>query len=115
MTDVQDETVEQLRQDVQGLRDEVQVLRNAIDELREIFEYAVQNGLPIRSSLDGHARRITSMPIDPTAPDFAMRVNRFAAADVTDNDGKGDGDEGAGEVPMVGESASNGRQRELFE
>jgi hypothetical protein len=58
------------------LRDEIEVLRMAIDELREEIQTAVRNVY----STPLPARRITSMPSDPCADDFAARVNRVDPA-----------------------------------
>jgi len=58
---------------VQQLRDEVQLLRMAVDELREEVQRANRNvddvpSRPLRF-------RLTSMPADPTASDWAKRLN----------------------------------------
>lgn len=72
---------EELLDAVQALADEVRVLRQALDEFREEVQYAVRNLIETPGALQ-HARPLTSMPIDPAAPDFAARVNRFTPADL---------------------------------
>lgn len=100
-----------LREEVESLRLQIEVLTNAIDELRDALQYAVENGLPVLSSLGEHARRITSMPVDPAAPDFAKRVNRLTRADVLD----GGSDATNSNIAVGEDSGSGGRQRDLFE
>ncbi len=56
------------------LRDEVRVLRDAMDELREQLEHTLRNG-PSNQDAWLPIRPITSFPLDPTAPDWAVRVN----------------------------------------
>jgi hypothetical protein len=47
------------------------VLRESIDEFREAFEHAVRNPPdPLPPPF-----QLWSMPLDPTAPDFAKRLN----------------------------------------
>jgi signal transduction histidine kinase len=58
--------------------EEVGVLRDAIDELRELYQWALNNG---RQDVS-HPFRLTSMPVDPTASDWAERVNKVTAADL---------------------------------
>jgi hypothetical protein len=72
---------EELLDAVQALTDEVRVLRHAVDELREEIQYAVRNLIDMPEVMQ-HARPLTSMPIDPAAPDFAERVNRLTPADL---------------------------------
>jgi hypothetical protein len=54
--------------------EEIGVLRDAIDEEKEVLEWAAQNDKPIF--------RLTSMPIDPAAPDFAQKLNSVTPADL---------------------------------
>ena len=68
------------------LAEEVRVLREAVDELREEVRYGVRNLLDPDTSA-GQPRRITSMPADPVAPDFADRVNRFRPEDLPPDSG----------------------------
>ena len=63
------------------LVDEVHVLREAVDELREEVQYGVRNLLDPEGTMD-RPRRITSMPSDPAAPDFAARVNTYHPEDL---------------------------------
>jgi hypothetical protein len=63
------------------LREELTVVRQVLDEIREEMEWANRN--PRESDqLPMMPRRITSMPLDPCAPDWAERVNRYSAADL---------------------------------
>lgn len=56
------------------------MLREAIDELRENYEWAVNN---VAAAVEWiPARRITSMPVNPCAPDWSERLNRFTPSDV---------------------------------
>jgi hypothetical protein len=55
--------------------EEVGVLRDAIDEEREVMEWAAQNDKPIF--------RLTSMPVDPAAPDFAQKLNALTPEDLS--------------------------------
>lgn len=54
--------------------EEVGVLRDAIDDEREVVEWAARNDKPIF--------RLTSMPADPTALDFAHRLNALTPEDL---------------------------------
>jgi hypothetical protein len=64
---------------IERLTDEVNTLRIAVDELREELVWELRQlreGTP-----EWKARfRLTSMPADPTAPDFAERVNAVDAS-----------------------------------
>jgi len=65
------EQIEDLTAEMQTLRAEVRVLWEAIDELRDALEHALRNPpetLP-------PPFRLWSMPLDPTAPDFAGQLN----------------------------------------
>lgn len=62
---------------LQAIADELQVLRQVLDELRDEFSWAMRNApLP--------PFHLTSTPADPTAPDWAARLNRFTPADLPD-------------------------------
>ena len=71
----------QLTSAVQPLTDELRVLREVLDEIREDFQHAVLNDKLTCPAVEP-MRRITSVPVDPAAQDFAQRVNRVTAADV---------------------------------
>lgn len=57
------------------------LIRQVLDEIFTELQWANQNPRDADDSA-GAVRRITSMPFDPTAPDWAARLNRFTAADV---------------------------------
>jgi hypothetical protein len=65
--------------EIRNLRDEMHVLREAVDELREQLEYALRNAAPKQDAWLP-TRAITSFPVDPTAPDWAARVNSIDSA-----------------------------------
>jgi hypothetical protein len=54
--------------------EEIGVLRDAIDEEREVVEWAAQN--------DKRIFQLTSMPVDPTAEDWAARMNTLTPSDL---------------------------------
>lgn len=62
------------------LREELCVLRDVLDDVRGELQWANQNrgdsAVPVWS-----ARRITSMPLDPTASDWAERLNRVSVTE----------------------------------
>jgi hypothetical protein len=65
------------------LREELTVVRQVLDDIREELEWANRNrSEPTPSPL--LPRRITSMPLDPCAADWAERLNRYSAADIVD-------------------------------
>jgi len=77
------ETTEDLAEVVAAFTDEVRVLRQAIDDLREEIRYAANNLLDRpEPPLPHHHRRIVSVPLDPTANDFAGLVNAVSASDL---------------------------------
>ena len=61
-----------IESELQQLREEVRVLRDVIDEIRELIEYSVQNGIPIRSDVPYGV--VKQMPLDPCDPDWRSRV-----------------------------------------
>lgn len=63
------------------LRHELTVLRMVLDDIRYQVEEANQNR-DDGASIPNHFRRITSMPLDPCAPDWSERLNQLSAADV---------------------------------
>ena len=57
------------------------MLRETLDEIRQDIDYVIRNGkLGCRYLPPGF--RLTSMPTDPTAEDFAKRVNALTPADL---------------------------------
>lgn len=66
---------------IDRLTEEVRVLRQAVDELRQEVQWGVRNALDPPHERPP-VRRITSMPLDPCAEDFAERVNALAPADL---------------------------------
>jgi hypothetical protein len=70
--------VEHATEVVRENTEEVGALRDAIDELRELYQWALNN-----HRLDATSPfRLTSMPLDAAAPDYAERLNRYSAADL---------------------------------
>lgn len=55
--------------------EELGVLRDIEDEKAADLQWAVRNGQP-----EFH---VTSMPLDPAAPDWGKQLNRYSPADVT--------------------------------
>lgn len=74
------EHVVELRQSVDELREEVHVLRMVIDELREVVEWISRNPESRADELQ-RLRRVDSMPLDPTCPDFGKRINAVSPDD----------------------------------
>lgn len=75
------ESADSIADSLDRLREELAVVRQVLDEIREELEWANRNrGEP--DSTPMMPRRITSMPLDPCAPDWAERLNRFSAADL---------------------------------
>ena len=64
------------------LREELAVIRDVLDEIRSELQWANQNGGESGVAA-WSARRITSMPLDPAAPDWTERLNRFSAAEMS--------------------------------
>lgn len=62
------------------LCEELSVVRHVLDDIYCELQWANRNR-PSSESQAGTVRRITSMPLDPTAADWAERLNRFSAAD----------------------------------
>jgi hypothetical protein len=52
-----------------------------LDEIQQELEWANRNS-PDREQVAAAYRRITSVPRDPCAPEWAERVNQYSAADV---------------------------------
>jgi len=73
--DITPEQVHDLTQAVISLSEQVRVLRQAVDEIGDELGWAIRNRVVFVEPIDATARRIRSMPLDPTAPDFHERVN----------------------------------------
>ena len=73
--------VAEFTDEVRKLREEVQVLRDVLSEVHEELQWAVRNGL-LPHDVAAPMRRITSMPLDPEAPDFAERINAIPTEQV---------------------------------
>lgn len=65
--------------EISRLADEIHVLRQALDDLREELVWELRQ-LRTASQEARPPFRLTSMPVDPTAPDFAERVNALDAS-----------------------------------
>jgi hypothetical protein len=63
------------------LAQELAVLRDVLDDIHSELQWANRNR-PDHEGDRWAIRRITSMPLDPTAPDWAERLNQFSAADL---------------------------------
>ena len=70
--------VEALTIEVENLKDEVRVLRDVMDEIREDLEWLVRN---LRIVDAPRPLQLTSMPLDPTADDFHLRINEISDDD----------------------------------
>lgn len=66
--------LEHIAEVVRENTEEIGVLRDAIDEEKEVMEWAAQNDKPIF--------RLTSMPVDPAALDFAQKLNSLRPEDL---------------------------------
>jgi len=66
--------LEHIAEVVRENTEEIGVLRDAIDEEKELMEWAAQNDKPIL--------RLTSMPVDPTARDFAEKLSSLRPEDL---------------------------------
>lgn len=62
-----DHAVEVMRENTE----EVGVLRDAIDELRELYQWTLNNARPDTPA----PFHLTSLPLDPLAPDWSARLN----------------------------------------
>ena len=63
------------------LTEQVAVVRQVLDEILDELQSANRNR-PADDGPNAPYRRITSMPIDPTVPDWAERLNRYSPADL---------------------------------
>jgi len=67
------------------LTEELAVARQVLDDIYSELQWANRNR-PDGEIRTGSVRRITSMPLDPTASDWAERVNRYSADDLPGED-----------------------------
>jgi hypothetical protein len=79
------EVLERIAEAVEKLAGEVEILRGVIDRLQDDFAWALNNDA-FRGSAFRQERsppfHITSMPLDPLAPDWHEQVNRFRPEDI---------------------------------
>jgi hypothetical protein len=71
-----------LAEAVERLADEVHVLRDVLGEVRDDLAWALHNDRlrPARPHVP--VVPLTSMPLDPLAPDFGERLNRYGPQDL---------------------------------
>lgn len=74
---------EVLPQQVVCLLEEIKVLQAALDEVREKID-RLMNGSRPDDRRSAPTRSIVSMPVDPTAKDFAKRINNIEPDDLPD-------------------------------
>lgn len=74
---------EVLPQQVVCLLEEIEVLQAALDEVREKID-RLMNGSRPDDRRSASLRSIVSMPVDPTAKDFAKRINNIEPNDLPD-------------------------------
>lgn len=85
MAETDQELISQIRELTQSLdehREDLRVVRDVIDELRELVDYLTRQFPDPTTWIEHLQRRITSMPVDPTADDYAERVNRVTPHDL---------------------------------
>jgi hypothetical protein len=66
--------LEHLSEVVREVIEELGILRDIEDEKAADLQWAVRNGQPVF--------HVTSMPLDPAAPDWGKQLNRYSPADV---------------------------------
>lgn len=66
---------------IQRMGEELRVVRQVLDEILDELQWANRNDRDHDRPV-APLRRITSMPLDPAATDWAERLNRFSAADL---------------------------------
>lgn len=84
-TDTQQVDTGEIAAALERLADELEVIRQVLDEIRHEMQWANRNGGDNDHGVPTE-RRITSMPLDPTAKDWAKRLNRYSAADLPADD-----------------------------
>jgi hypothetical protein len=67
------------------LREELAVVRQVLDEIHDELQWA-NRSYPADEGAAPPYRRITSMPLDPTVPDWAEQLNRYSPADLPIDD-----------------------------
>lgn len=65
------------------LQEELAMARQMLEEIQDDLAWAIMNQQDRDRDLVGPLR-ITSMPLDPCAPDWFERVNRYSADDVAE-------------------------------
>ncbi len=84
-TDSPVDSTDAIAQVLDRLREELAILREVLDEIRDELQWANRNR-DLDQAPASAPRRITSMPLDPAAADWAERLNRYSAADLPDKD-----------------------------
>src|SRR5437867_10336154 len=82
------DALERIADAVEKLAGEVEILRGIIDRLQDDFAWALNNDAFGRADLSHKPAlpmHVTSMPLDPLAPDWQERVNRFRPEDILDD------------------------------
>ena len=74
-------TIADLQATIDDLRDEIVALRQAVDELFTELQWSNRNRDAGPDAWRA-VRAITSMPVDPSAPDWGERLNRYTRDDV---------------------------------
>lgn len=64
---------------VEAVAGQLHVLRQVLDEIREEVQWAIRND---RLRCPPHVCRVTSMPADPLAPEWAERLNELTPTDL---------------------------------
>jgi len=75
-----------LAETLDRLREELAVVRQVLDEIAGELHWTNRNR-ELGIDVGGSFRRITSMPLDPSAQDWAERLNQFSADDLPSADG----------------------------
>ena len=84
-TDSHVDSMDAIGQVLDRLREELAVVREVLDEIRDELQWANRNRDWDQAPASPQ-RRITSMPLDPAAADWAEQLNRYSAADLPDED-----------------------------
>src|SRR5438105_853037 len=81
--------LERLAEAVEKLAGEVEILRGIVDRLQDDFAWALNNDAFRREDIHRESvmpLHLTSMPLDPLAPDWHERVNRFRPEDLAEDE-----------------------------
>ena len=84
-TDSHVDSMDAIAQVLDRLREELAVVREVLDEIRDELQWANRN-CDWDQTPASAPRRITSMPLDPAATNWAEQLNRYSAADLPDED-----------------------------